>query len=197
MAPLKRKTAKQTGRALVRIMATAVIPEVLQFDNGSEFLGRCIHYIKELFKTVNIVKGKPHCPNEQGSVERGNADFKKALHKWQQEYPDEKWPLVGIYDVNHQINTRPTDNKAIKSAYEIYYGKQVSGTTSYILGSELLNKATTEYGIMAAEDLMNLVKLKDSELLTPLDECHSLIQEADKICQEAAALRDKAKNQRL
>ena len=174
-------------------MSTAVIPEVLQSDNGSEFLGKCIYYIKEFFKTVNIVKGKPRCPNEQGSVERGNADFKKALHKWQQEYPDEKWALVGIYVVNHQINTRPTDNKAMKSAYEVYYGKQVSGTASYILGSELLNKAVTEYGIMAVEDLMNLVKLKDPELLIPLDEMHSLIQEADKICEEEAALRDKAK----
>jgi hypothetical protein len=67
--------------------------------------------------------------------------------------------------VNHQINTRPTDNKVNKSTYEIYYGKQVSGTASYILGSELLNKGTTEYGIMTVEDLMNLVKLKDTELL--------------------------------
>ncbi len=68
-AALKRKSAKQTGRALVRIMSTAVIPEILRSDNGSEFLGKCIQYVKEFFKTVNIVKGKPCCPNEQGSVE--------------------------------------------------------------------------------------------------------------------------------
>ncbi len=81
VAALKRKTAKQTGRALVRILSIAVISEILQSDNGSEFLGKCIQYVKEVFKTVNIVKGKPHNPNEQGSVERGNADFKKALQK--------------------------------------------------------------------------------------------------------------------
>ena len=69
VAALKRKTAKQTGRALVRIMSTAVIPEILQSDNGSEFLGKCIQYVKEFFKTVNIVKGKPRHPNEQGGVE--------------------------------------------------------------------------------------------------------------------------------
>jgi len=56
VAPLKRKTAKQTGRALVRIMAATVIPEVLQSDNGSEFLGRCKYYINKFFKTVNIVR---------------------------------------------------------------------------------------------------------------------------------------------
>jgi hypothetical protein len=117
-------------------LSTVVVPEILQSDNGSEFLGKCITYIKEYFKTVTIVKGKPRCPNEQGSVERGNANIKKALHKWQQAYPDEKWPLVGIYVVNQQINTRPIDNKALRSAYEIYYRKQVSGTTSYSLGSD-------------------------------------------------------------
>jgi hypothetical protein len=77
VAALKRKTAKQTGKALVRIMSTAVIPENLQSDNGSEFLGKCIQYLIEFFKTVNIAIGKPHCPNEQGSVEQGNAASKK------------------------------------------------------------------------------------------------------------------------
>ena len=64
----------------------------------------------------------------------------------------------------------------------------MSGTASYILGSELLNKAVTEYGIMAVEDLMNFFKLKDPELFIPLDDMHSLIQEADKLCEEEAAL---------
>jgi hypothetical protein len=34
IAPLRRKTAKQTGRAQLQIMSTAVIPEILQSDNG-------------------------------------------------------------------------------------------------------------------------------------------------------------------
>ncbi len=36
VAALKRKTAKQTGRALARIMPTAVIAEILPSDNDSE-----------------------------------------------------------------------------------------------------------------------------------------------------------------
>ncbi len=44
---------------------------------------------------------------------------------------------------------------------------------------------------------MNLVKLKDPELLIPLDECHSMIQEADKICEEEAALWDRAKKTKI
>jgi hypothetical protein len=83
--PLKRKAAKQTGRTLVCILSLACTPKILQSDNGSEFLGKYIFYVKEFFQTINIIKGKPRRPNQQGSVERGNADFKKALLKWEHE----------------------------------------------------------------------------------------------------------------
>jgi hypothetical protein len=124
-APLLR-----TYRLLKDTMPTAVILEILQSDNGSELLGKCIQYIKEFFKTVNIVKGKPHHPSEQGNVEWSNADFRTALQKWIAEYPEEKWPLFGAYVINAQINTRPMDNNAPRS--EIYYGKQTAATASYI-----------------------------------------------------------------
>jgi hypothetical protein len=192
VAPLKRKTAKQTGRALVKILSSACIPEILQSDNGSEFLGKCIYYVKEFFKTINIIKGRPRRPNEQGSVERGNADFKKALLKWEQEYPDEKWPLVGIYVVNKNINTRPAQNKANRSAYEVYYGKVASATTGYILSSELLKSATTEYAISSIQDLMDVIQLKDPNVLIPLDVMHALIRDADTVYELEARLREDA-----
>ncbi len=109
----------------------------------SEFLGKCIYSVKEFFQSINIIKGKPRRPNEQGRVERGNADLKKALLKWEQEYPYEKWPLVGMYVVNKNISTRPTQNKANRSANEVYYGKVANATTGYILSSKLLNLVTT------------------------------------------------------
>jgi hypothetical protein len=50
-----------------------------------------------------ILKGKPQCPNKQGSSERGNADFKKALLKWEQEYPNEKWSMNGNSGGEHEL----------------------------------------------------------------------------------------------
>ncbi len=64
----------------------------------------------------------------------------------------------------------------------------MSGTTSYILGSDLLKKASTEYGIMAVEDLRNLVEVKGPDILITLVEIQSLIEQADKLCEEEAAL---------
>jgi hypothetical protein len=164
----------------------------LQSDNGSGFLGKCIYYAKEFFQSINIIKGKPRQPNKQGSVERGNADFKKVLLKWEQEYPDEKWPLVHIYVVNKIINTRPTQNKANRSAYEVYYGKVASATTGYILSSNFLNLATTKYAINAVQDLMEVVKLKDHYVLITLEEMHALIRDADSVYEEEAKLREHA-----
>ncbi len=80
------------------------------------------------------------------------------------ENPEAGWPLVGIYVVNAQINTRPTDNKATRSAYEIYYGKQTAATASYILDTELLKQAKTEYGLTAVEQVMELVAHKDGNI---------------------------------
>jgi energy-converting hydrogenase Eha subunit F len=52
-----------------------------------------------------------------------------------------------IYYVLKIPLARPAQNKANRSAYEVYYGKVTSATTGYILSSELLQSATTEYAI--------------------------------------------------
>jgi hypothetical protein len=38
---------------------SAVIPEIVQSDNGGEFLGDCIQKIRKCFGTIRIAKGKP------------------------------------------------------------------------------------------------------------------------------------------
>ncbi len=140
------------------------------------------------------MKAKPHRPNEQGSVEQGNAEFKKALQKWIAGNPEEKWPLIGMYVVNAQINIRPTDNEATRSAYEI---SDSSYSILHILDSELLKIAQTEYGLTSVEDLMNVVGLKDQNALITLEEVQDLIRDADavydndaRLCEEATQTKD-------
>ncbi len=95
--------------------------------------------------------------------------------------PEAGWPLVGIFVVNAQISTRPTYSKATRSAYEIYYGKQMAATASYILDSDLLKQATTEYGLTAVEQVMELVAHKDGNILITIDKVLEVMQEADKL----------------
>jgi hypothetical protein len=58
IACLKNKKAETVGKEMARILSTAVIPEVLQSDNGGEFLGECVRLIRKYFDTIRIVKGK-------------------------------------------------------------------------------------------------------------------------------------------
>jgi hypothetical protein len=60
----------------------AVMPEILQSDNGTEFLGECIVLLKKYYNNIQIVKGRPYHRQSQGAVERGNSPFKEALFKW-------------------------------------------------------------------------------------------------------------------
>ncbi len=53
--------------------------------------------------------------------------------------------------------------------------------TSYILDSELLKQAKTEFGLTAVEQVMELVAHKDGNILITVDEVHELMQEADKL----------------
>jgi hypothetical protein len=73
------------------------------------------------------VKGRPRKCRTQGSVERGDAPFKKALHQWIIENPTESCSQFGAYVVNKNINAHQGQNRAQKSPYEICYGKDASG----------------------------------------------------------------------
>jgi len=84
--------------------------------------------------TVRIVKGRPHHPHSQGSVERGNASFKEAMTKWMTD-PEKKetsWAKIGVFVINAKINGRASRSKDGKSPYEIYYGKQNSNIAPYV-----------------------------------------------------------------
>jgi hypothetical protein len=116
-AALKDKSSISVGNTLIKILSTAVLPEILQSDNGKEFFGYYINMIKTEFESLKVVKGRAHHPASQGSVERGNATFKEALDKWLGEQTAEvakirkNWSQVGIYVVNSKINSRPSCSK--------------------------------------------------------------------------------------
>lgn len=169
-AQLKTKKAAVVGRAMVRVMLTAMVPEVLQSDNGSECLAKCIEYIVERQTTET-----------EGGTEKGKGPFEIALEKWMVENPDEGGPLVGIYVENAQTNISPTENKTTKSAYKICYEKQTSATAFYILDIDLLKKATTDNGLTAVEWVMELVAHKDANILTTIDEVYELKKQADNL----------------
>jgi hypothetical protein len=69
------------GRELICILSFAVIPEILQSDNGGVIKGTVYSLQRKHVITIRIVKGKPRKPSTQGSVERGNKPFKETLYE--------------------------------------------------------------------------------------------------------------------
>jgi hypothetical protein len=55
------------------------MPEILQLDNGPEFLGACIRVIKLFYEHIHSVKARSYHPQSQGKVEWGHQCFKEVM----------------------------------------------------------------------------------------------------------------------
>ncbi len=100
-------------------MTAAVILEILQSENGGDFLGECVRMVQKHFNTIKIVKGRARKPLTQGSVERGNKTFKQSLFEWIEQNKSESWAEVGAYIVNAHVNQRPSQSKDNQPPYEV------------------------------------------------------------------------------
>jgi hypothetical protein len=137
VAPLKSKHAQPVGMKLLQIFSTSIIPEILQSDNGSEFLGKCIDLIKKYYPNIHIVKGRPRHPQSQGKIERSHATFKNALQKWMKKTNNNNW-LIGCDIVNNELNQVAQYNRGGFSPYNLYYGK--NGTQKSIINFGVLHQ---------------------------------------------------------
>ena len=80
LRPLKTKTATEVADCLVSIFFEHGPPSILHTDNGMEFSNKTLMArINELWKGTKIVHSRPRHPQNQGSVERANGDFKKIV----------------------------------------------------------------------------------------------------------------------
>jgi hypothetical protein len=58
----------------------------------------------------------------------------------------------------------PSRQKANRSAYAIYYGKQGISSTTFILSNENINVAKNEYALLSLHELMEMVGKKNHML---------------------------------
>ena len=80
LRPLRSKTADEVAQCLVHIFCEHGPPHILHTDNGAEFSNKTLLAIlHRLWSSTRIVHGRPRHPEDQGSVERANADFKNLL----------------------------------------------------------------------------------------------------------------------
>jgi len=180
---LQGKKADAVGRAVVRIMSSCIIPEVLQSDNGSEFLGLCIQRINEYFPNVHVVKGRPRHPQSQGFIERGNGVFKEALRKWMVVHGTD-W-TIGAYIVNAQLNLARSVRRNGISPYTLYYGRpSPSGPQFYL---EVAGRhAKTEYGLLLAKKFIKQAYTINPARSITVNELKAVVYAGDHIFEDTA-----------
>jgi hypothetical protein len=88
VAPLFSKESIEVWFEVLKIMSSTVIPDILQSDNGGEFLGKCIEMVSGHLLEVHIVRGRARHPQSQGGIGRSNKPFKDGIQAWMQE---QKW----------------------------------------------------------------------------------------------------------
>ena len=77
LRPLKTKTAVELADCLMGIFFEHVPPSLAEYSNDTLMVG-----IKELWTSTRIVHGRPRHPEDQGSVELANKDFKLMFYAW-------------------------------------------------------------------------------------------------------------------
>ena len=79
LKPLKTKTAAEVAYHLLDIFTMFGASEILQSDNGREFVVKVIQELTMMWKDVKIVHGRARHPQSQSSVERSNQDVKLLI----------------------------------------------------------------------------------------------------------------------
>jgi hypothetical protein len=189
---LPSKSSAVVGRALVEVLCSSILPNILQSDNGKEFLGTCIDYVRKYFSNMQVVRGRPYHPQSQGVVERSNGRFQRALDSWTERMggegnPKADWTL-GAFIVQAEINNTPHEGRGGVVPSMLYFGQTTQlDTVKRMIGDDLYEQITTEYAYMSVKALLdeinnnNLPPINDQERLSEFIKCHNSIQEVEEL----------------
>lgn len=139
--PLKCKKASEVAKELLHIFLTFGAPHVLQSDNGREFTAGIITELASLWPDLILVSGRPHYPQSQGSVERGNCTLEDSLVAWMRDNKTAAWSY-GLAFVQWGVNT--IYHEAIKmTPYEAVFGQKPRMGLATKVPRELLENIMT------------------------------------------------------
>ncbi|SLM33333.1 Ribonuclease H-like domain [Lasallia pustulata] len=97
------------------------IPDILQTDNGREFKGVLLIFLK--WHGIKLINGRPRSPQTQGLVEQSNDVVKDKIRKWQEENGSQEW-AIALTEVVMAMNRQHHQSLAHNiSPYEVMYGR--------------------------------------------------------------------------
>ena len=82
LRPVTSKRAPEIAYQLLDVLSIFDAPNILQSDNGREFVNSIIDEHRSMWEGLKRVHGKPRNSQSQGSVERANRGIEDMLKTW-------------------------------------------------------------------------------------------------------------------
>ncbi|XP_030835976.1 uncharacterized protein LOC115921856 [Strongylocentrotus purpuratus] len=121
--PLRRITANNVTKALVKFFTTVGLPKTVQSDQGSNFMSRVFNQVLKELGVKHVVSSAYH-PESQGALERFHQTLKNMLKTYCMESEkqwDEGVPLL-LFAVRDAVQ-----ESLGFSSFELVYGHSVRG----------------------------------------------------------------------
>ena len=143
---LKTKTAAEVADCLVNIFFEHGPPSLLQTDNGAEFSNKLLMArIKQLWTGTVIVHGRPRHPQDQGSVERANGDFKNMLYARLRDVKKEMNQWVGELPYVQYSKNNAYHSGIRTTPYRVHFGRAPADlSVDMTLPKEVVEQLETE-----------------------------------------------------
>ena len=120
--PLQNKSTEHVAKSLKEIFEEHGWPEVIQCDNGPEFVGE----VNKLFrrKKVKVIKGRPYHPQSQGKVERQNRIIRKKIRHeiGRRGHSGFNW-VEKLNEIQSSINHQPKEVLGYQTPLSVYFGR--------------------------------------------------------------------------
>ncbi len=144
LIPIQTKNADDIYSVLYILFQRESCPDILQSDNGSEFIANIIGKVCHDFG-VRVVHGRPHHPQSQGQIEKQNKVTKKHAHYLQNLSPKTQaacWPMLLPFVADVINNTpSPTTNDI---PFRLYKNREPKSFIHYIVPEEQIVKISVE-----------------------------------------------------
>lgn len=132
--PIQTKNANDIYSVLYVLFQRESCPDILQSDNGSEFIGNIIGKVCHDFG-VRVVHGRPHHPQSQGQIENQNKVTKKHLVRYIQNLSPKTqaacWPMLLPFVADVINNTPSTTTNDIP--FRLYKNREPKSFIHYIV----------------------------------------------------------------
>lgn len=123
LRPLHKECACEVAHKLIDIFTIFGAANILQSDNGHEFISQVVEEVCSIWPELKIVHGKPHHSHNQESVECAKQDIKNMLSGWLRENNTTKWSQ-GLRFV--QLMKNKAYHSGIKATpYEAMFGTAI------------------------------------------------------------------------